>query len=307
MTQPGGTGGTTAADPHESGRADALAVLEEARARRSEGNEGGGLPRPTGVIDFHSFSLLRADLAGLDLSGADLSSCDLSGADLRGTRLVGANLESTTLFGSDLTSAELLGARLDGANLTDATLNHAGFGKCSATGALFFNVSASAATFTGADLTDADFRSARLEGARMKDTILHQTSFDGAHMHSADLSGSPVDHASFRDADLTDTRLRSVTGYTTADWIGADLREVDFTGAWLLRRHALDENYLHEFRTQSPLHAWLYKLWWVTSDCGRSLFRWTAWTVVIALIYSFAYTQVDIEWGEYETSFSPIA
>ena len=39
-----------------------------------------------------------------------------------------------------------------------------------------------------------------------------------------------VTGASLKDADLSDTRLRSVTGYVTANWIGADLRSVDFTG-----------------------------------------------------------------------------
>jgi len=257
-------------------------------------------------IDFGSLSLIRADLAGLDLSGADLSSCDLSNANMRGTRLVGANLSEATLFGTDLTAAELLGANLDGANLTDAKIQNSGFGKATAVNAQFFNVSANNATFTGADLTNADFRAAHLENTRMKETLLRNVSFDGARMSGADLSGSPVDGASFRDTDLTDTRLRSVHGYQSADWIGADLRNVDFTGAWLLRRHALDENYLHEFRNQSNRHEWLYKLWWVTSDCGRSLFRWSAWTIVIAMIYAVAYTQVNIEWGTAETSFSPV-
>ncbi len=306
MTRRGGTGGTTGADLHESERGEALKALEEARSRRPDAGERAPLPRPECNIDFGSLSLIRADLAGLDLSGADLSSCDLSNADMRGTRLVGANLSEATLFGTDLTGAELLGANLDGANLTDAQMDNAGFGKASAVNAEFFNVSATNATFTGADLTNADFRAARLENTRMKETDLRNVSFDGARMSGADLSGSPVDGASFRDTDLTDTRLRSVHGYQSADWVGADLRNVDFTGAWLLRRHALDENYLHEFRSQSDRHEWIYKAWWVTSDCGRSLFRWSAWTVVIAMIYAVAYTQVDIEWGSAETSFSPV-
>ncbi|MDW3179368.1 MAG: pentapeptide repeat-containing protein [Acidimicrobiia bacterium] len=306
MSRRGGTDGTSGAGVHETSRGGALQALEEARSRRPQEGERGPLPRPSSDIDFGSLALIRADLAGLDLSGADLSSCDLSNADMRGTRLVGADLRGATLFGTNLTGAELLGANLDEANLTDAELQSAGFGKASAVDAQFFNVNATSATFTGADLTNADFRAAHLENTRMMEATLRSASFDGAKMSGADLSGSPVDGASFRDTDLTDTRLRSVHGYQTADWIGADLRNVDFTGAWLLRRHALDENYLHEFRNQSDRHEWLYKLWWITSDCGRSLFRWTAWTVVIAMIYAVAYTQVTIDWGDAETSFSPV-
>jgi len=306
MTRRGGTVGTNSADIDETHRGVALEALEEARARRPEAGEQAPLPRPVGPISFGSLSLIRADLARLDLSGSDLSSCDLSGADLSGTRLVGANLSEATLFGTNLAGAELLGANLEGANLTDATLQNAGLGKVRAANAQFFNTTATNATFTGADLTNADFRASRLEGTRMKETTLQSASFDGSKLSGADLSDSPVDGASFRDTDLTDTKLRSVTGYQTADWIGADLRDVDFTGAWLLRRHALDENYLHEFRNQSDRHEWLYKLWWVSSDCGRSVLRWTTWTVVIAMIYAFAYTLVDIDWGANETSFSPV-
>jgi uncharacterized protein YjbI with pentapeptide repeats len=306
MTRQGGNGGTSGADLHESNRLGALDALESMRASRPDAGEKGPLPRPPADLDFSALTLVRADLARLDLSGADLSNCDLSNADLQGTRLVGANLRDATLFGTDLTGAELLGAQLDGANFTDASLTNAGCGKCSAIGTQFFNTSASNATFTGADLTDADFRASRLEGTRFKDTTLNGAVFDSARMEGADLSGSVMVGASFKESELSDTRLRSVTGYRTANWIGADLRSVDFTGAWLLRRHALDENYLHEFRTQSNVHEWLYRVWWLSSDCGRSVARWTGWTVIIALIYAAAYTQVNIDFGDYETSFSPV-
>lgn len=306
MTLAGEPGAAHAADLVESTRRASVEALDDARSRRPDPDGAGRLPRPEGEVDFSSLSLIRADLSRLDLSGADLSSCDLSEADLSGARLVGANLDGAILFATNLSGAELLGAQLNEVNASDACLEDAGLGKVTAVGSQFFNVKATGATFSGADLTNADFRASDLQRTRMTDTILRQTSFDGCAMHGADLSRSPVDEASFRDTDLTDTRLRSVTGYQSADWIGADLRDVDFTGAWLLRRHALDENYLHEFRTQSPRHEWLYKVWWITSDCGRSLFRWSMWTLIIALVYAVAYTQVDISWGDSKTSFSPV-
>lgn len=283
-----------------------MASLEEARSSRPEPGAEGRLPRPPADIELRSLSLIRADLARLDLSGFDLSDCDLSNADLRGARLAGCNLSNTLLFGAEMADAELIGAQLDGADLTEANLERAGFSNISAVDATFFNVNATKAVFGTADLTGADFRVAHLEDARMKQANLQGTVFDRAQMRRADLTSSRVDEASFRDADLENTKLRDVSGYMSADWIGADLREVDFNGAWLLRRHALDENYLHEFRTQSTRHEWLYRIWWVTSDCGRSLVRWAAWTAVIALAYAFAYTQVDIDWGNHKTSFSPV-
>lgn len=286
-----------------STRNRALDVLEAARAQRDSDQP---VDRIDPSVDFSSLRLIRADLAGLDLSGVDLSGCDLSESDLKGVRLVGANLAGTTLFGADLSEAELLGANLDGANLTEATLERAGLGRISAVGAELFGACAADATFSGSDLSGADLRTADLRRSRMIEATLDRALFDGANLHSVDLTGATVDESSFRNADLTGSRVRRVTEYSSADWIGADLREVDFTGAWLLRRHALDENYIEEFRTQSDLHEWLYRLWWVTSDCGRSLLRWSAWTVVIAALYALAYTQVDIDWGDHETPLSPV-
>ena len=291
----------TSAGP--STRSHGLEVLEAARAERDSGHPA---TRIDPSVDFSSLRLIRADLAGLDLSGADLSGCDLSESDLRGARLVGATLAGTTLFGADLTEAEFLGANLDGANLTEASMERAGLGRISAVNTEFFGAKAAGATFSSSDLSGADLRTADLSGSRMIDATLERALFDGANLHEVDLTGAAVGEASFRNADLTGSRVRRVQEYTTADWIGADLREVDFTGAWLLRRHAFDENYIEEFRTQSDTHEWLYRVWWITSDCGRSLLRWSAWTVVIALLYAIAYTQVDIDWGDNKTALSPV-
>lgn len=287
----------------ETTRGVALEALETARADRDAERPGA---RIDPSVDLSSLRLIRADLAGLDLTGVDLSGCDLSESDLRGTQLVGATLTGTTLFGADLTEAELLGANLDEANLTEAVLERAGLGRISAVGAQLFGAKAADATFSGSDLSGADVRTADLNGSRMLEATLDRALFDGANMHGVDMTDATVDEASFRNSDLTGARVRRVREYGTADWIGADLREVDFTGAWLLRRHAFDENYIEEFRTQSDVHEWLYRFWWVSSDCGRSLLRWSAWTVVIALLYALAYTQVDIDWGNNKTSLSPV-
>ncbi len=84
------------------------------------------------------------------------------------------------------------------------------------------------------------------------------------------------------------------------------MSDVDVRGAYLVRRHIMDENYLDEFRRQNRMTASLYWLWWATSDCGRSLFRWTAWVGVLILIYGSLYMLVDIDFGKHETVFSPM-
>ncbi|MGI9608354.1 MAG: pentapeptide repeat-containing protein [Acidimicrobiales bacterium] len=279
------------------------AFLESLRARRDEGER---MPPVGPDIDLTGLNLVRADFAGLDLTGVNLRGLDLSESNLQGARLLGADLEGAILHGCDLSDAELLGANLDGADFTTATLHRTGLGRVSGNSATFFGADATGATFTSSDLTDSDFRTSTLKDARFRETTLDGATFDGAVMREIDLTTSTVDGASFQKVDLFNARLRGVTGYKSANWINADLREVDFTGAWLLRRHALDENFIAEFRGQSPRHELLYKLWWVTSDCGRSIGRWSAWTVLVALIYAGVYTQVEISYGGLETPLSPL-
>ncbi len=146
-------------------------------------------------------------------------------------------------------------------------------------------------TLTDARLHEADLTSADLARARLR---------------GADLTGATVALAGFRDTDLAGARLRALRGYASADWVGVDILDVDFAGAYLARRTIMDQNYLHEFRTKNRLNALIYRIWWVTSDCGRSYLRWALWTAIMALIFSLAYTFVDIDYGEFVTPISPV-
>lgn len=278
-------------------------ALQELCARRDRGEK---LPAPDQPLDLSGRRFVEVNLAGLDLSQCNLSSTEFLGCSFVGARMVGADLSDAVLHNVDLTDTELLGATVSGADFTNATLDRAGFGQTAAIGALFFGAKGTGVTFTGADLTNSDFRAAKLEQGRMLNADLTEAVFASADLVDVDLSGATLDRSTFRDCDLRGARLRSVTGYHSADWINADIQNVDFTGAWLVRRHIQDENYIHEFRSQSAMHERLYKLWSITSDCGRSLTRWSAWTVLVALIYAGLYTQVNIDWGDYETPLSPV-
>ena len=272
-------------------------------ARRDCGEPLPAAPEP---LDLSGERFVDHDLSGLDLSGVDFSGAEFIRCVLSGSRLVGADLTGAMLYNIDLTNAELLGADISGADFSNANLERAGFGKVIGHRTQFFGARCVGATFSGADLTGSDLRTARLENSRMLDTTLAAADLTAAVLSEVDLTGATVAGACFREADLRGAQLRNVTEYTSADWINADVQNVDFTGAWLIRRHILDENYIHEFRSQSKAHEQLYLLWSITSDCGRSLLRWSLWTVLVALVYAAAYTQVDIDWGGAETPLSPV-
>lgn len=251
-------------------------------------------------------SLVRADLAGQDLTGADLSGRDLSGADLSDATLIGANLSGTILYQARLDGAELVGADLTGASLVEVQARRVGLGRAILAGANLTGASLQGATLSGADLSGADLRAAQLDGARLLRVDLREADLGRASMQAVEFSDCNVSGASFRHTDLRDARIRGPVGYDTADWVGTDFRNADLCGAYLMRRFAHDQNFLEEFRSQSPAHALAYLAWKITSDCGRSTTRWTLWTLGIAGSFAALYTTLPIDYGDHETALSPL-
>ncbi len=245
-------------------------------------------------------------LEGLDFSGKDLSGEDLSGANLKKAKFFRAKLRGTILVGADLSGADFTGADLEGANLEGARAEAAGFGMANLKGAKLFNARLRYATFTKANLEGADLRCADLREARFREALLKKADFSAADLREAHLNLADVSQASFRDADLRGAHLRMLRGYQTANWIGTDIRDINFAGAYLVRRHILDENYLEEFRQQGRWAKVLYYLWWLTSDCGRSLKRWCFLILLQVLFFAGLYHLIGVDYGKYPTPLSPL-
>ena len=246
-----------------------------------------------------------ANPAGRDFSGQDLRGFDFSSRDLSGARFVGADLRDATFFEANLDGAEFLQADLRGADLSRARGEHVGFAAADLRGAILMDVRLGHASFTDSRLEDADLRSAQLPNARFRGTAL-----DRAEVHSADLSGADLRNASVTDtsffaANLRNAAFTGVAHYRTADWTGVNIQGADFTGAYMLRRHVMDANYLHEFRTQGRAAEIAYWVWWATSDCGRSLSRWMVFTFAVIAVFGGFYTSLEVDFGAYETALSP--
>lgn len=277
------------------GRPDGDAVLEILRSEPAE-------ERPR---DLRGMKWVDADLRALDLSHCDLASADLTRADLRGCKLVGANLAGAKLVGARLDGAELLQADLRGVHAEQMHASRAGFANARLEGARLFEAQLDGATFAGARLDAADLRCANLRGARLHRTRLVDVDATKAVISDAELSGTDLARSCFVEADLRRTAFKNLAHYDSATFLRADLREADFSNAWMFRRHVADENYLHEFRTRGAGHELLYRLWWLTSDCGRSIWRWAVVFAVATLLFGFLNLLVPIHYGQYETPLSP--
>jgi uncharacterized protein YjbI with pentapeptide repeats len=288
--------------PHAgNGRARREVALERIEALRARKGAPG-----KERLDLTGLCLVEADLSSLDLSGADLSGADLSRANLEGAKLVGADLRDAVLFRTRLERADLTGADLSRANLQEASARFASFGRACLAGASLTMANLGGATLTAADLTGADLKLCRLENVRALDVCLRDADLSKAKMQNAKLVDSDVDGAKLDGADLRGAVLRGVRSYESASWIGIDARDIDFTGAHLCRRFVLDQNYLHEFRRQGRWSEVAYRMWWLTSDCGRSLTRWMACTGLLVVLFAGLYVTVDVDYGDHRTALSPL-
>ena len=247
------------------------------------------------------------DMKGANLTGQDFSGQDLREVNLEDAILFNANLSGANLMRANLKNAELTGADLSGANMEWADLSRAGLGKATLRNTRFFHANLDSTTLTGADLQHCDLRSTSLQNARFHEADLRDADFTSADLSGADLSKARVEHASFMHANLQRANLYRVTGFEKASWISADMRGVNFSGAYLLQRFAADQNYIKEFKERSAYTHVLYYLWWISSDCGRSVLRWLSFICVVGLVYAGLYTQVEIDYGGHNVIwFTPI-
>jgi len=262
-------------------------------------------------VSFRGALLTGLDLSGLDLSkrnfsGADLTEANLSNADLSDANLSGANLERAVMFGAMLSGAELVGADLARADLSRCEASRAGFGAAILEKTSFFEANLSGSTFSQANLRGSDLRCADLRRARLHASSLNDVDASQADLREAELDGSDVSGATFNGADLRGARLPRLQNFERANWLAVDIRETDFRGAYSLRRLIIDENYLEEFRSRGPHFEILYRVWRMTSDCGRSFWRWAAWMGLIACLFAVAFSFVAVDYGDYETLLSPL-
>ncbi len=253
--------------------------------------------------DFVGARMVGLDLSELDFSGRDFSGADLSRCNLGGCNFFGAKMKGVTLFQAHAQRAEFCGADLRESNLEQLDAARAGFGNANLENANLKGCDLQGATLTRANLCGADLLGGKLQEARLRESNLRDTCLARADLSGADLGESDVSGANFEEAILREAHVRSIEGYKSARWIGADIRELDCSYAYGLRRFVGDQNFLDEFRRESPKFYWL---WSISCDCGRSLTRWVLWTSIIAMVYAGLYAMSDVDYGAYESWFSPI-
>ncbi len=267
--------------------------------------KSGEVPSSQTPADLSGALLAGEDLSGMDFSGKNLSGANLTGANLSGAKFFRANLSSAVLLKADLSKADFTGAVLAEVDLEDAVAVQAGFGMAQMQGAHLFGANFEGASLTKANMCGADLRCACLREARIREANLSGCDFTEVDLARADLALSDVTGAVFVNANMSNVNMRLLKGYQKADWIGVDIRDINFAGAYMIRRFIVDQNYIKEFRLAGRLSAVIYYVWWVTSDCGRSLTLWCFWISAQMIFFAWLYTLVGIDFGDHPTALSP--
>ena len=266
----------------------------------------GKTPASKKPLDLRGVNLAGDDLSGMDLSGVDFSGSDLSGINLSGARLFKAKFTDALLMNADLSKCELTGADLTNANLENANASQVGLGMACLKGIRMFRANLQGATLSKADVRGADLRCTCLRNARIREADMSGVDLTGADLREADLALCNVARANFKDVDFRGARLRAIDKFEKAEWIGVDIRDINFAGAYTLRRFVVDQNYLKEFREKSRFATALYWLWWITSDCGRSLSRWCFWITLQLLLFATLFKYAGLDYGKHPTALSPL-
>jgi uncharacterized protein YjbI with pentapeptide repeats len=252
---------------------------------------------PPDKRDFRGADLRDMDLSGLNLNGVNFAGANLAGADLSGSHLFKANLSKAYLKRANLNNADLTAADLRYSVMENITAQKAGFGMTLLDGAKLFEANLEGATLTKTSMKSADLRCANLCGARIREASLKGADCTGTNFRACDLAKSDLTNAIFNDADLRQSRLRLVRGFEKAQWIGVDIRDINFAGAYQMRRFVIDQNYIKEFRKTSKLTAIIYYIWLITSDCGRSLLLWCCWIAAMTVLFAWVYLQIGVEYS----------
>ncbi len=245
-------------------------------------------------VNFSGAQLVHANFTEANLNGANLQGANLLLADFTGADLAQANLSSTTLDASDRLGHVRRGPRFKDANLHEADLRRAScymsdFSGARLQGTKLATASLEGAHLSGAQLDNMDLSGVDLSGADLTDTNLHNTTLRDASLARANLAravltDADVSGANLASANLAEARVDGIRYDRNTRFRG--IRAFSCYGSSRFKRFAEDQDFIEEFRESHPGFYWI---WFLLTDCGRSMSRVVVWSVAFILLFSAIY------------------
>jgi uncharacterized protein YjbI with pentapeptide repeats len=271
-----------------------------------------------GVEVWNSWRTHNPDVA-INLESADLNSLNLEWINLADANLEGADLSCTclnqaTLVRAKLHRANFAHASLDHANLAHAHLDRANFAFASLEEAMMPYAHLAETNFGAANLRnlraeDAHFKHANLSYTNLQNAVLACSDFNHANLMGANLEGANMTAVNLESANVSLVKFdRNIFFRTVREarcrprklWrrrldllLGTTMRckgihAYASFGSQRFKLFLQDQDYLEEL-LETPVGRLKCYVWWLSSDCGRSLLRWAAWSVGIAFLYATIY------------------
>ncbi|MBW1947767.1 MAG: pentapeptide repeat-containing protein [Deltaproteobacteria bacterium] len=128
------------------------------------------------------------------------------------------------------------------------------------------------------NLQEVDLRFAHLEGA-----FLYEAHLEGADLGEAHLEGADLMAANFENVEV-----RQVTYNRKTCCRG--IRVATCYGSPMFKRFAQDQDFIEELQAKGKKGKFLYYLWLIFADCGRTPWRWIAWASGFALLFGVFYS-----------------
>jgi len=249
--------------------------------------------------DLNSFNLEWVNFADANLEAADLSYACMNHAILVRARLRRANLAHASLDHANMAHAHLQRANLAFASLEEALLPFAHLSETNFGAANLKNLRAEDANFRHANLSYANLQNAVLSCSDFRYANLLGANLEGANLMAINLESANVSLAKF-DHNILFKTLQEARCHPRALWkrrldlvLGTTIRckgihaHASF-GSQRFKLFLQDQDYLEEL-LESRSGRFRCYVWWLSSDCGRSLLRWAGWSVGIALLYAIIY------------------
>lgn len=235
---------------------------EESKIRLKEADELlkaeiEGYEEKTNGSDYEK--VVSLDLRGIYLSRKDCCGAVLIWARLEVAVLFNAHLEGVNLYMAHLEGADLIGVHLEGARLSETHLNGADLWKAHLEGA-----DLSESTLISANLKSANFRNAILSNVRWHDGYKKLWGF----IPTFRLNDPP----------------KSVKGTVIAGAAFANSRHFE--------RYIKDEQFIQELKEKAEknkLLKFFVNLWKDSCDYGRSMFKWTLYSLLLVIIWGLIY------------------
>jgi len=255
----------------------------------------------------------KATLNTLNFRNSYFGETVFNGCEISATKYIECNFHCTKLNNVHGQMTEFTESHFQGTEFKKAFFMFSDFKSTKHREELFRNQSSlnrRGTDFTGAILYSCYFNNSELHSPIFRNTNLTNADFRNSFIANADWHGKmklefrkPIpkfeniklsgfwrkvlsdcnNFKIFPDFKYSDTP-RSAQGVLIA---GAD-----FANSRLFERYIKDEQFIHEFKENAKNSRWLRsieRLWFITSDYGRSILRWSMCSILLAGIFGLIY------------------